>query len=75
MALAATAEWGLLMNWVELFLVWGVIIFIYFVVTAPSNSLLKNLKSSAFVLGFSCSYKRSVRFGSECSRLVATLSL
>src|SRR6516164_8305253 len=32
------------------------------------NSLLKNLKSSAFVLRFSSSYKRSVRFGSECSR-------
>jgi hypothetical protein len=40
-----------------------------------SNSLLKNLNSSAFVLRFSSSYKRSVRFGSECSRLVATLSL
>ena len=39
------------------------------------SSLLKNLKSSAFVLRFSSSYKRSVRFGSECSRLVATLSL
>ena len=38
-------------------------------------SLLKNLNSSAFVLRFSSSYKRSVRFGSECSRLVATLSL
>jgi hypothetical protein len=41
----------------------------------PSSSLLKNLKSSAFVLRFSSSYKCSVRFGSECSRLVATLSL
>src|ERR1700740_2260007 len=41
----------------------------------PSSSLMKNLKSSAFVLRFSSSYKRSVRFGSECSRLVATLSL
>jgi hypothetical protein len=40
-----------------------------------ASSLLKNLKSSAFVLRFSSSYKRSVRFGSECSRLVATLSL
>jgi hypothetical protein len=40
-----------------------------------SSSLLKNLNSSAFVLRFSSSYKRSVRFGSECSRLVATLSL
>ena len=40
-----------------------------------ASSLLKNLNSSAFVLGFSSSYKRSVRFGSECSRLVATLSL
>src|SRR5262245_28548991 len=37
------------------------------------NSLMKNLKSSAFVLRFSSSYKRSVRFGSEWSRLVATL--
>ncbi len=41
----------------------------------PTSSLLKNLNSSAFVLRFSSSYKRSVRFGSECSRLVATLSL
>jgi hypothetical protein len=40
-----------------------------------SSSLLKNLKSSAFVLRFSSSYKRSLWFGSECSRLVATLSL
>jgi hypothetical protein len=39
------------------------------------SSLLKNLKSSAFVLRYCSSYKRSVRFGSECSRLVATLSL
>src|SRR5262249_23246999 len=39
------------------------------------SSLLKNLKGSGFVLGFSPSHKRSVRFGSECSRLVATLSL
>ena len=38
-----------------------------------SSSLMKNLKSSAFVLRFSSSYKRSVRFGSEWSRLVATL--
>jgi hypothetical protein len=37
------------------------------------SSLMKNLKSSAFVLRFSSSYKRSVRFGSEWSRLVATL--
>jgi hypothetical protein len=43
-------------------------------VPKASSSLLKNLKSSAFVLRFSSSYKRSVRFGSECSRLVATLS-
>ena len=35
------------------------------------SSLLKNLNSSAFVLRFSSSYRRSVRFGSECSRLVA----
>src|SRR6266404_9874996 len=41
----------------------------------PASSLLKNLNSSVFVLRFSSSYKRSVRFGSECSRLVATLSL
>ena len=38
-----------------------------------ASSLMKNLKSSAFVLRFSSSYKRSVRFGSEWSRLVATL--
>src|SRR5262249_29468523 len=38
-----------------------------------SSSLMKNLKSSAFVLRFSSSYKRSVRFGSEWSGLVATL--
>ena len=31
-----------------------------------TSSLMKNLKSSAFVLRFSSSYKRSVRFGSEC---------
>ena len=46
--------------------------------TRPPNiasSLLKNLNSSAFVLRFSSSYKLSVRFGAECSRLVATLSL
>jgi putative tryptophan/tyrosine transport system substrate-binding protein len=43
--------------------------------TIYPSSLLKNLKSSAFVLRFSSSYKCSVRFGSECSRLVATLSL
>src|SRR5262245_59054711 len=42
---------------------------------ADPNSLLKNPNSSAFVLRFSSSYKRSVRFSSECSRLVATLSL
>jgi tripartite-type tricarboxylate transporter receptor subunit TctC len=43
--------------------------------SAPGpSSLLKNLNSSAFVLRFSSSYKRSVRFGSECNRLVATLS-
>src|SRR5262249_15163337 len=41
-------------------------------IMSPS-SLMKNLKSSAFVLRFSSSYKRSVRFGSEWSRLVATL--
>ena len=40
-------------------------------------SLLKNLNSSGqrICFRFSSSYKRSVRFGSECSRLVATLSL
>src|SRR5260221_11696504 len=43
--------------------------------TTSTSSLLKNLNSSAFVLRFSSSYKRSVRFGSECSRLVATLFL
>src|SRR5262249_20647579 len=45
------------------------------VLRLTTSSLLKNLNSSAFVLRFSSSYKRSVRFGSECSRLVATLSL
>jgi hypothetical protein len=38
------------------------------------SGLMKNLKSSTFVLRFSSSYKRSVRFGSEWSRLVATPS-
>ena len=43
----------------------------------PSSSLLKNLNSSGqrICFRFSSSYKRSVRFSSECSRLVATLSL
>src|SRR5215510_1802553 len=50
-------------------------IFAYFKIIdkVDSSSLLKNLKSSVFVLRFSSSYKRSVRFGSEWSRLVATL--
>ena len=41
------------------------------------SSLLKNLNSSGqrICFRFSSSYKRSVRFSSECSRLVATLSL
>jgi hypothetical protein len=40
-----------------------------------TSSLLKNLKSNVFGFRFSSSCKGSVRFGSECSRLVATLSL
>jgi energy-coupling factor transporter ATP-binding protein EcfA2 len=53
----------------------GINRFIGVMLAIASSSLLKNLNSSAFVLRFSSSYKRSVRFGSECSRLVATLSL
>ena len=46
-------------------------------VAGTPSSLLKNLNSSGqrICFRFSSSYKRSVRFGSECSRLVATLSL
>jgi hypothetical protein len=64
-------------EWFEHETVWESAVHIFDLEGHPtaSSSLLKNLNSSAFVLRFSSSYKRSVRFGSECSRLVATLSL